>query len=145
MVARRQGRLRWAKRLKSDTIRASLLPFATLQLVLLLYRTPSLGEKLPIAPPGPFHGQLQSISANAVSWPRNLQSECYAATPQSWENIDLCAGSMECQRDSGAWVEFERVQQRGGAADFPIQIPCKGLWKGRGSQVLGQVDVLETS
>lgn len=27
MVARRQGRLRWAKRLKSDTIRASLLPF----------------------------------------------------------------------------------------------------------------------
>lgn len=57
---------------------------------------------------------------------------------------------MECQRDSGAWLEFERVQQRGGATKLPIQIPCKGLWKGRGSrkflkgsQVPGHVDVLD--
>ena len=41
------------------------------ELVLLLYRTPSLGEKLPIAPPGPFNAQLQSISANAAVWNAN--------------------------------------------------------------------------
>ena len=76
-----------------------------------------------------------------------------SATRRTWEKtVTFGPGSMECQRDSGAWLEFERVQQRGGATKLPIQIPCKGLWKGRGSrkflkgsQVPGQVDVLETS